>query len=81
MVHTLTYNVHVHRLFNACTTEAISTVNSPVTPSDKFMIAIDSAYVQESANRYIHALELYVVPNGQINGFARATEIPISFVI
>ena len=33
MVHTLTYYVHVHCLFNACTTEAISTVNSPVTPS------------------------------------------------
>ncbi len=49
-------SVIVHRLFNACTTEAISTANSPVTPSDKFMIAIDSAYRQESANRYIHGL-------------------------
>ena len=33
MVHTLTYYVHVHCLLNSCTTEAISTVNSPVTPS------------------------------------------------
>ena len=62
MVHTLTYYVHVHWLFNACTTEAISTANSPVTPSDKFMLAMYSAWWQESANRYIHGLSVYVVP-------------------
>ncbi len=41
--------------------QAISTANSTVAPSDKFMIAIDSAYRQESANRYIHALEQSVI--------------------
>ena len=42
--------------------QASSTVNSPVTPSDKFMLAIYSAYRQESANRYIHCISVYVVP-------------------
>ena len=57
MVHTLTYYVHVHWLFNmyhwgnfhcelAC---------------NSFMIGLDSAYRQESANQYIHGLSGSVV--------------------
>ena len=45
MVHTLMYYVHVHWLFNACTTEAISTVNSPVTTGN-WPVTLHDSYIQ-----------------------------------
>ncbi len=57
--------------------QEISTVNSPVTPSDKFLIAIYSAYRQESANRYIHALEQSVTVK---NGSVHMVSFPVTFL-
>ncbi len=53
------------------------TANSPVTPSDKFMLAMYSAYRQESANQYIHCISGYVVPK---NGSVHMVSFPVTFL-
>jgi hypothetical protein len=57
--------------------QASSTVNSPVTPSDKFMLAMYSAFRQESANWYIHCISVSVVPK---NGSVHMVSFPVTFL-
>jgi hypothetical protein len=57
--------------------QASAGANSPVSPTDKFMLAIDSAYRQESANWYIHALEQSVIVK---NDSIHMVSFPVTFL-
>ena len=41
------------------------------------MIGLDSAYVQESADLYIHGLEAYIPPK---NGSVHVVSFPVAFL-
>ena len=44
---------------------------------DPFMIGLDSAYVHESADWYIHCLEAYIPPK---NGSVHVVSFPVAFL-